>query len=51
MKLVMSLEDSGLLIKGVTQTIENETKKTKEWISWYVIRCITRMLIGKYASY
>ena len=29
MKLVMSLEDSGLLIKGVTQTIENETKKNK----------------------
>ena len=29
MKTVESLEDSGLLIKGVTQTIENETKNKK----------------------
>ena len=27
MKLVKSLEDSGLLIKGNTQTTENETKE------------------------
>ena len=29
MKIVKSLEDSGLLIKGVTQTIEGETKEKK----------------------
>ena len=27
MKIVKSLEDSGVLIKGVTQTIEGETKE------------------------
>ena len=30
MKIVKSLNDSGLLIKGVTKTTENETKKNKE---------------------
>ena len=42
MKMVKSLEDSGLLIKGVTQTIKNATKGQISWqISWYVryIRC------------
>ena len=26
MKIIMSLEESGLLIKGVSETIKNETK-------------------------
>ena len=29
MKIVKSLEDSGLLIKGVSQTIQNEEKEQK----------------------
>ena len=29
MKIVKLLEDCGLLIKGVTQTIENKTKKKR----------------------
>ena len=29
MKIVKSLEDSDLLIKGATQTIKNETKEQK----------------------
>ena len=29
MKIVKSLEGSGLLIKGVSETIKNETKKQK----------------------
>ena len=29
MKIVQALEDSGILMKGVTKTIENETKKQK----------------------
>ena len=29
MKIVESLEDSGVLIKGITQTVENETKEQK----------------------
>ena len=29
MKIVKSLEESGLLIKGVSETIKNETKEQK----------------------
>ena len=29
MKIVKSLEDSGLLLKGVSETIQNEAKKQK----------------------
>lgn len=36
-KLFQSPEDCGLLIKEVTQTIENEAKR---WIFWYLIRHI-----------
>ena len=30
MKIVKSLEDSGLLIKGVSETIQNESKEQKQ---------------------
>ena len=30
MKIVQSLEDSNILLKGVTKTIENQTKNKKE---------------------
>ena len=30
MKIVQVLEDSNILLKGVTKTIENETKEQKE---------------------
>ena len=33
LKIVKSLEESGLLIKDVSKTIEKEIKRTKEWIS------------------
>ena len=29
MKIVQALEDSNILLKGVTKTIENETKEQK----------------------
>ena len=29
-KVVEALENSGILLKGVTKTIENETKRKKE---------------------
>ena len=32
-KIVKSLEDSGLLLKGITETVQNEGKKTKRRIS------------------
>ena len=42
MKIVLSLEDSGLLIKGVNETIQNETKEQKKRISFNVIRNFRR---------
>ena len=32
-KIVKSLQYSGLLLKGVTETVQNEVKKTKSRIS------------------
>ena len=29
-RIVKSLEDSGLLLKGVTETVQNEVKEKKE---------------------
>ena len=37
-KIIKSLKESGLLIKGVSETIKNETKKTKRRIFRNVIR-------------
>ena len=33
LKIVKSLEDSGLLLEGVSEIIKNEAKKTKRRIS------------------
>ena len=30
-RIVKSLEDSGLLLKRVSETIQNEAKEQKEW--------------------
>ena len=38
LKIVKSLEESGLLIKGISETIKNKAKKTKRRISQNVIR-------------
>ena len=32
MKIVKSLEELDLLLKGVSETIENEAKRPKSWI-------------------
>ena len=37
-KIIQALENSNILLKGVTDTIKNETKKTKGRIFKYVIR-------------
>ena len=39
MNIVQALEDSNILLKGVTNTTESETKKTKRRIFKYVIKC------------
>ena len=38
MKITISLEESGLLIKGVSEKIKNEAKEQKKRISRKVIR-------------
>ena len=37
-KIFKSLEESGLLIKGVSKTIKNEEKEQKSRIFWDAIR-------------
>ena len=38
MKIAQVLKDSNILLKGVTKTIENETKEQKRRIFKYVIK-------------
>ena len=34
-KIVKSLEDSGLLVKGVTETVQNEKNKKEDFLVCY----------------
>ena len=36
LKVIKSLEESNLLIKGISQAIKDETKEQKKGISWNV---------------
>ena len=36
-KIIKSLEDSNLLIDGITETVKHEIKKTRRWISSYIV--------------
>ena len=36
-KILKSLEDFGLLIKGVSETTENDAKKQKRQINWSAV--------------
>ena len=39
MKIIEALENSGILLKGVTKTIENETKEQGrifKYVAWYI---------------
>ena len=47
MKIVKSLEESGLLRKGVSESIKNESKKTKTSIFMYPISYIRCYAIRK----
>ena len=49
-KIVKSLKDSGLLIKGVSETVANEVKEQKRGFLGYVISHIRRWAIRKYAN-
>ena len=47
MKIVKPLEGFGLLLKGVSETIQNKSEISKRKISWNVIRCIRCKVITK----
>ena len=46
MKIVKSLEDSGLLIKGVSETIKNEVKEQKGVFLGMILRNLNASLLG-----
>ena len=46
MKIVQALEDSNILLKGVTKTIKNETKEQKERFSSMLLRTLGAILLG-----
>ena len=50
MKIIKSLEDSELLIKGVTQTIENETKLQRGGLLGMLVGKKTELLLGNMFS-
>ena len=50
LKIVKSLKESGLLIKGVSETINSETKEQKRWLSQNLIGYISCKYVGKYVS-
>ena len=46
MKIIKSLEDAGLLIKGVSKTIENETKERKDRLLNMLLGVLDTSLLG-----
>ena len=45
-KIVKSLEDSGLLVKGVTETVQNEVKEQKEGFLSMLLGTLGVSLLG-----
>ena len=48
MKIVKSLEEPGLLIKGVRETIENEAKEQKDGFQSILLGLLGASLLGIY---
>ena len=46
MKIIKSLEDSGLFIKGVTQTIENEMREQRGGFLGVLLGTVGASLLG-----
>ena len=45
-KIATPLEDSGLLLKGVTETVQNEVKKQKEGCLSMLLGTLSASLLG-----
>ena len=50
MKIVKALEDSNILLKGVTKTIINEIKEQKGGFSYLLLRTLGASLVGNLLS-
>ena len=50
MKIIKSLEDSDILLKGVTKTIENETKEQKGGFLSMLLGTLGASLLGNLLS-
>ena len=48
MKIVQALEDSNILLRGVTKTIKDETKEQKRWILKYAVRYSRSWFVRKF---
>ena len=46
MKIVLSLEESGLLVKGISETIRNETKEEKGGFLPKLLGTLAASLLG-----
>ena len=46
MKIVKSLEESGALIKGISETIENETKEQKRGLLPILLGTLAASILG-----
>ena len=46
MKIVQALEDSGLLLKGVTETVQNEVKEEKGGFLSMLLGTLSASLLG-----
>ena len=46
MKIIEASENSGILLKGVTKTVENETKKQREGFLSMLLRTLGASLLG-----
>ena len=46
MKIVQALKDSNIFLKGVTKTIENETKEQKEGLLSMSLSTLGAILLG-----
>ena len=46
MKIVKSLEESGLLIKEITETIKNETKEQKDGFILMLLGTLAASILG-----
>ena len=49
-KIVKSIEDSGLLLKGVTETVEDEVKEQKEGFLSMLLGTLDASLLGNLST-